>query len=206
MMSAVAGWLSSAFRSSRASPTGSPRHTRDGIASIPERSTARRYGKVFVHEKNSFQLVALASQPFESLFRASDSDLEARGARKMVADEKPGFPCRVSLADAEVGETVVLLSYTHHDVDSPYRGSGPIFVRAGARTAQPAAGEIPAMFLHRLLSVRAYDDAAMMVGAEVVEGTELEAAIRRLFSIENASYLHIHNARPGCFNCKVIRA
>jgi hypothetical protein len=124
----------------------------------------------------------------------------------VVVDEKPGYPCRVSLADAEVGETALLLPFTHHDVASPYRAGGPIYVRAGARTAQPALGEIPVMFRHRLLSVRAYDAAAMMIGADVVKGTELEAAIERQLANEKVRYLHLHNARPGCYNCCVVRA
>ncbi len=62
------------------------------------------------------------------------------------------------------------------------------------------------MFRHRLLSVRAYDAAAMLVGAQVVNGSELEDAIRHLFAIEEVSYLHIHNAGPGCYNCCVVRA
>jgi len=67
-------------------------------------------------------------------------------------------------------------------------------------------GEIPAMFRHRLLSIRAYDAAAMMVGAEVVKGSELEDAIQRQYANESVSYLHIHNAQPGCYNCHVVRA
>ena len=154
----------------------------------------------------SFQLIALPSEQFVSLFSQSDEQLQATGARRMIVDQKPGFPCRVSLVDAEVGETVILLPFTHHDVSSPYRASGPIYVRSGARTASPAVGEIPVMFRHRLLSIRAYDGAAMMVGAEVVKGSELEEAIRRLFADESVSYLHVHNAQPGCYNCSVVRA
>ena len=154
----------------------------------------------------SFQFVGLPAEPFAPLFTRSEAELDAVGARRMIVDEKPGFPCRVSLADAEVGETVVLLPFTHHDVATPYRASGPIFVRSGVQTAFPMAGEIPGMLTHRLLSVRAYDAAGMMVGAEVVEGSELAEAIRRLFSDAAASYLHVHNARPGCFNCRVVRA
>lgn len=155
---------------------------------------------------NSFQFIALPSEQFVSLFGQSDAELQAIGARRIIVDEKPGFPCRVSLADAEVGETVLLLPFTHHDVSSPYRASGPIFVRSGAMTANPAVGEIPAMFRHRLLSIRAYDSAAMMVAADVVKGSELEGVIHRLFANESASYLHIHNAQPGCYNCSVVRA
>lgn len=154
----------------------------------------------------AFRFVALPSEQFEPLWRRSDAELGALGMRRMIVDEKPGFPCRVSLADAEVGETVLLLPFVHHDVPSPYRASGPIFVRRGAATAQPAAGEIPVMFRHRLLSVRAYDSGAMMVGAEVVQGSALEDAIGRRFADERVSYLHIHNASPGCYNCRVVRA
>ena len=154
----------------------------------------------------SFRFVALKSERFDPLFEESDAELAAMGARRMVADEKPGFPCRVSLADAEVGETVLLLPFTHHDVASPYRASGPIFVRKGARMASPGGGEIPTMLVHRLLSVRAYDGAAMMLGADVVKGSEIEATVRRLLADPAVAYLHVHNAKPGCYNCSVVRA
>src|SRR5262245_28725735 len=156
--------------------------------------------------RNSFRLIALASEPFQALFSQSDAELGAQGIRRMVVDEKPGAPCRVSLADAEVGETVLLLNFAHHDVPTPYRGSGPIFVRAGARTAMPAPGEIPEMFRHRLLSVRAYDADAMLVASEVVQGTELEAASARFLADESVNYLHLHEAKPGCYDCRVERA
>src|SRR3990167_4313911 len=155
---------------------------------------------------SSFQFIALPSEPFTSLFKLSDGELQSIGARRMVVDNKPGFPCRVSLEDAEVGETVLLLPYTHHETTSPYKASGPIFVREKAKMLSPAVGEIPAMFRERLLSVRAYDAADMMIDADVVNGAELEQHIQRFFANEVVSYLHIHNARPGCYNCKEARA
>jgi len=154
----------------------------------------------------SFRIVSLPYGPFRQLFDHTDEELAALGARRMVADDKPGFPCRVSLKDAEVGETVMLLSYTHHDVDTPYRGTGPIFVRQGAEQATPAPGEIPEMLRQRLLSVRAYDAQGMLVASEVMEGALLDAAIRRQFEDRTVSYLDIHNAKPGCYNCRVVRA
>ena len=153
----------------------------------------------------SFRLIALPSEQFAALFKLSESELEAMGARRMTVDEKPGYPCRVSLADAEIGETVLLLPFTHHDVSSPYRASGPIFVREGVPTASPRADEIPTMFRHRLLSIRGYDASAMMLSAEVVNGSELEESIRRAFENDDVRYLHVHNARPGCYNCRVER-
>lgn len=154
----------------------------------------------------TFQFIALPHERFAPLFAQGDAELRRAGIRRMVVDAKPGFPCRVSLADAEVGETVLLLPFTHHDADSPYRASGPIFVRQGARTATPAPGEIPAMFHHRQLSVRAYDAGGMMVDASVIEGRDLDATIRRLLGRDDVAYLHVHNARPGCYNATVVRA
>ena len=153
----------------------------------------------------SFQIIALPAERFATLFRHNDAELQEIGARRMVVDDKPGFPCRVSLVDAELGETVILTPFVHHDVASPYRASGPIFVRSGAKTASPAVDEVPIMFRHRNLSLRAYDGAGMMVGAEVLNGRELETLVRRLFAAESVSYLHIHNAGPGCYNCRVVR-
>jgi hypothetical protein len=156
--------------------------------------------------RHSFRFAALPYEPFAPLFDADEATLGARGARLVVVEETPGTPCRVSLQDAEVGETVVLVPYVHHDVLSPYRASGPIFVRRGARTASPAPGEVPLLLRHRLLSLRGYDAAGMMVTAEVVQGTELEPALLRMLAEPAVDYLHVHHAKPGCFACRVERA
>lgn len=153
----------------------------------------------------SFQFIALPHEQFAPLFSRSDAELQAVGACRMVVDQKPGFPCRVSLVDAEIGETVLLINFTHHDVTTPYRGSGAIYIRNGASTVTPAVNEIPLMFTQRLLSVRGYDAGGMLVDTEVVNGGELKEAIGRQFSNETVNYLHIHNAAPGCFNCSIVR-
>ena len=156
--------------------------------------------------RSDFQFVALPIENFSHLFSMNDAELESHGARRMSVDSHPGYPCRVSLMDAPIGERVILTPFRHHDVDSPYQSAGPIFVRENAQTANPQVNEIPAMFHHRLLSVRAYDDTAIMKNARVVEGKSLEETIRDFFVTEVVSYLHIHNAGPGCFNCMVRRA
>lgn len=156
--------------------------------------------------KTSFRFVALPYEPFRPLFDLSDEDLASAGIFRVVVDQKPGTPCRVSLVDAEVGETVLLLPFTHHDVATPYRASGAIFVRKGARRAEPAVNETPPMFRHRCLSVRAYDAGGMLVDSTVVDGSGLDTAVRELFAKAGADYLHVHNAGPGCFNCVVERA
>ena len=155
--------------------------------------------------RHPFRLVALPFDLFELLRSLGDAELRARGVQRMRADEKPGFPCRVSLADAEVGEEVWLLPFAHHDVASPYRSSGPIFVRVDAVAARPGVNEVPAMIRTRLLSIRAYDADGTLIDSQVAEGRELEAHIERAFSDPRVAYLHLHNARPGCFNCRVER-
>ena len=156
--------------------------------------------------RSDFQFVALPIENFSHLFSMNDAELESHGARRMKVDSHPGYPCRVSLMDAPVSEQVILTSFRHHDVVSPYQSAGPIFVRENAQTAKPQVNEIPVMFHHRVLSVRAYDEAAMMKNARVVEGRALEETIREFFTTESISYLHIHNAGAGCFNCLVQRA
>ncbi len=153
-----------------------------------------------------FRITALPTEPFEPFFHMTDEQLAAAGAARMTADKKPGFPCRVSLADAEVGEEVVLLPFAHHEVGSPYRASGPIFVRKQAKMAAPVVNEVPQKLLTRLLSLRGYDRRAMMVGATVVEGAGVATALRQLFADEVVEYVHIHNAKPGCFACRADRA
>jgi hypothetical protein len=45
----------------------------------------------------------------------------------------------------------------------------------------------------------------MMTGREIVEGTDLEAAIARQFANGEAQYLHIHFAAAGCYAARVDR-
>ena len=153
-----------------------------------------------------FLVEPLPIEQFLPLFKLSDEELRKRSSKWLVADTKPGSPCRVSLVDAEVGERVLATTFMHHDVQSPYKASGPVFVRENAETANLAVNEIPAMFHHRLLSVRAYDSGGMMVDARVIQGTELQGSIVELFENSDVEYQQIHNANPGCFNCTVRRA
>ncbi len=154
----------------------------------------------------NFHVQALPVEPFSPLFALSDDELRSRDIRRVVADASGGFPCRVSLQDAAEGEHLLLLPYEHHSVDTPYRASGPIYVREDATQALPAADEIPQLLRRRMLSLRGYDSKGMMRSAEVVSGVELEAAIARLFAIERIAYLHAHYALPGCYACRVERA
>ena len=152
----------------------------------------------------SFRIIGLPAEPFAGLFSLADDELRARRAVRRVADAKPGFPCRVSLTDAEPGDEVVLVHYEHQPADSPYRSSHAVYVRAG-ETTYDRVDEVPEQLRLRLLSVRAFDGQGMLTGADVVDGRELEGLIDRLFADASAAYLHVHFARPGCYAARVER-
>lgn len=152
-----------------------------------------------------FRLSGLPEQPFAALFDLDDRELAVRHMRRMCADTSPGYPCRISLVDAAIGEELLLLPYEHLAEASPYRASGPIFVRRAARRATLAAGEIPASVSSRLISVRAYDAAHRMLHAEVCDGTALAPRLEQAFEDPAIAYLHLHNAKPGCYSCRVDR-
>ncbi|HUJ53893.1 MAG TPA: DUF1203 domain-containing protein [Steroidobacteraceae bacterium] len=154
----------------------------------------------------SFRISGLAASEFSGLFGLSDAELAARNACRVVADRHPGFPCRVSLVDAQPGERLLLVNYEHLPVTSPYRSRYAIYVRENASEAQLGVNEIPQVLQHRLLSLRAFDPAGMLLDADVVEGAALVPALERLLAPPQVAYLHVHNARPGCFAARVDRA
>ncbi len=78
-------------------------------------------------------------------------------------------------------------------------------MREGATEAAVFEDRVPESFLRRLLSVRAYDASGWMQASEVVEGTQLAQAIEGFFQRAEVAYLHLHNARPGCFAARVDR-
>jgi Protein of unknown function (DUF1203) len=154
----------------------------------------------------SFQLVGVPFETFSPLFLLCDQDLAALDAQRIIATENPGFPCRVSLEDAEIGEELLLLPFEHQPARSPYRASGPIFVRKAARQRSLAPGQLTDYVLLRLLSVRGYDSADLMIDQAICEGKSVEAAILRMFDNLQVTYIHLHNAMRGCFSCRVNRA
>jgi len=142
---------------------------------------------------------------FNQLFNLNKEELTSKGAVKTIVDEKPGYPCRVSLEDAEIGEDVILFPFQHHKTNSPYQSSGPIFVRKNAKSPNLDVNEIPKMLLTRLLSLRVYDEKGMMIDATTIEGEKLKNEIEVVFNNNSANYITIHNSSPGCYNCQVNR-
>ena len=154
----------------------------------------------------SFQIHALPATQFRPLFALSDSELANIKATRMVADAKPGYPCRISLVDAEVGEAVILVNFEHQPGESPYQASHAIFVREQAEQAFPTVDEVPDVLATRLISIRAFNKRHYMLAADVVDGVLLAEVIPAMLDDPAVDYLHLHNAKPGCFAARVTRA
>lgn len=154
----------------------------------------------------TYVIHALPLAAFTPLFDLDDGALLARGARRMTADEPNAAPCRVSLSDAEPGERLILVNHAHLDApSSPYRGSGPIFVREAAVESAPVIDAVPEMLSRRLLSVRVYDGDFQMIDADVVEGAELDARLTRWMADPALHEAHVHTARRGCYLARAAR-
>jgi hypothetical protein len=154
----------------------------------------------------SFRVVGLPSSLFRHLYGLSEGELAARGIEVKFADEMPGFPCRVSLRDAEPGTRMLLLNFEHQPAATPYRSAHAIFVQDGAEDVHPGVNEVPEVLARRTLSVRAFDQAGQMRDGVVVAGREAAQVFERLLSEPGTAYLHVHNAGRGCYAARVERA
>ena len=118
-----------------------------------------------------FRISGLPVEPFLPFFAMSDAELLTHGARRVVAkaEDAPLMqPCRVSLRDSRARRGVDPAALPHHVAPaSPYRASGPIFVREGVGETASFVNHVPEQQRKRLLSVRAYDAAGIMVDADV---------------------------------------
>src|SRR6516164_1272135 len=154
----------------------------------------------------SFRITGLPAENFAHLFALSDQELAAHEVVRRIADERtPGYPCRISLTDSQPGDELLLVNYEHHPDNSPYRMRFAVYVRKGEETYD-TVDEVPEQLRIRMLAARAFDADAMLVGWELVDGRQLEAAIEQLFSDPRAAYLHVHYAAPGCYAARIDRA
>ena len=105
----------------------------------------------------------------------------------MTVDAKPSFPCRVTLDDGDLGETMVLVNHVSHDGNGPYRASHAIFISESATDAADYRDEIPAALDRRILSLRGFDAAGMMTDAKLVQPGEADPASGRCWAIRRST-------------------
>lgn len=152
----------------------------------------------------SYIVRGLDPVPYQPLFGLSDEELAMRGVVRMTVTT-PTFPCRVSLTDRALGETVLLVNHVSHDVAGPYRASHAIFVTEGAEEAAEYVDRVPPVFEKRILSLRGFDKDGMMTDAILTQPGEADTGIRKLFENDDIVSIHAHNATRGCFAARIER-
>ena len=154
----------------------------------------------------AFRITGLSPEPFQPLFGLPDQELASLGIKRYIVDSKPGFPDRIEIKDAELGQSVLLLNYLSQPAETPYRASHAIFIREWATQPYDAVDQIPESMRIRLLSLRAFTDDGMMLNADVVDGRAIEPVVTRMFADLDVSYIHVHNAKQGCYSGRIDRA
>ena len=152
----------------------------------------------------TYRITGIDPAPYRHLFGLSDEELAAQGVVRMTVTN-PTFPCRVSLTDRAIGESVLLVNHVSHDVTNPYRASHAIFVTETEEAPAEYVDEVPPVFVPRVLSLRGFDKDGMMAEAILTQPGEADAGIRRLFDNAEIETIHAHNATRGCFAAKIER-
>lgn len=153
-----------------------------------------------------FRISGLCAERFQVFFGLPDQQLASLGIKRYIVDRQPGFPDRIEMKDAELGQSMLLLNHVCQPAETPYRASHAIFIREGAMQTYDAVDQVPESMRIRLLSLRAYSEDGMMIDADVAEGTAIEPIILRMFENPAVSYIHAHNARRGCYSGRIDRA
>lgn len=152
-----------------------------------------------------FRIQGLAVERFAHLFGLDDAALAAQGAKRCIADVYPGYPDRIEMRDANIGERLILVNYEHLPAASPYRSRHAVFVLENAHRCYSAENQVPEVIRRRMISLRAFDEADYMVTAQLVSGSEIEAQIEQMLANPKISYLHAHYAAPGCYAARIDR-
>jgi hypothetical protein len=151
----------------------------------------------------SFVITGLSPSDFSHLFGLPDEELSRQNIVRQTADKKPGYPCRITLEDAEPGETVLLLNHQSHDAATPYASRYAVFVREGAQQAATFRNELPPALQNRPIALRLFDASGMLVGADMGMNDELKAMIEAGLARPGVAYIHAHNAMHGCFVAEI---
>ncbi|HEX8380324.1 MAG TPA: DUF1203 domain-containing protein [Allosphingosinicella sp.] len=153
----------------------------------------------------AYRIEGLDRSAYEELLGLDDAELRGRNARRVTADSRPGFPCRVTLEDADPGESLILFNHVSNDVPTPFRSVYAIYVREKAAKPACYVDAIPPIFEGRALGLRGFDSEGMLRGALLAPPGEADAKIRALFERPEIETIHAHNAAAGCFAAKIVR-
>ena len=153
----------------------------------------------------SYCFEGLDPGPYRHLFSFDDAELAQQGIVRMTVDSPRGFPCRVTLTEAQPGDNVLLLNHASRTDAGPYRATHAIFVSESGSAAARYLDEIPPALATRQLSLRAFDAAGMMVAAMLTEPGAAEDGLLTLLDNPAVVEVDAHNAVRGCFAARARR-
>ena len=152
---------------------------------------------------SSFHIIPLPSEIADTARRAVNAG--AMDHALITVDTPESAPCRHCLRWAQPGERVILFPYAAIPSGHPYSETGPIFVHANECQRYTATNEYPAGFRNGR-TFRAYDSTYTIIDAQVLNGSEPEALIERLFQNPDTAFVDVRSVTRGCFTFRVQRA
>lgn len=152
-----------------------------------------------------FTIRGLDPARFRDLYGMDAVALAGRLARRVVVDAAFGYPDRVGMRDAAIGETLLLVHHVHQPAATPYRASHAVFVREGAEQVAECTNQVPPMLARRMLARHGFDREDTMTAAELVPGEAAAHMIEHLLARRDVTYLHAHFAVHGCFAVRIDR-
>ena len=150
----------------------------------------------------NFRIVPLATEVVEGARRAAATGVSDHVM--LTADSPNSYPCRHCLHWANPGERVILFTYASVPPGRPYSETGPIFVHVEPCERYDTIHEYPPDFRNGRV-FRAYDADYNMIDALVVNGSEPEVVIEKLFENPETKFLQARSVTRGCYTFGVER-
>jgi hypothetical protein len=151
---------------------------------------------------SSFRIVPLATEVAETARRVAASG--APDHTVVVADSPEGYPCRHCLRFAKPGERLILFPYASIPAGHSYSEVGPIFVHEQPCDRYSAIDKFPPD-LRAGRSMRAYNSNYDMIDAEVVNSSEPEAVVEKLFGKPETAFVDVRSVTRGCYTFRIQR-
>jgi uncharacterized protein DUF1203 len=152
---------------------------------------------------STFRIIPLPTEVADAARRAAAAG--AADHAVITADSSTGYPCRHCLRWAQPGERVVLFPYASIPPGHPYSETGPIFVHVEPCERYAATHEYPANFRNGRV-MHAYNSTFDMIDAEVIDGSEPESVIEKLFQNPETAFVDARSVTRGCFTFRMQRA
>ena len=153
-----------------------------------------------------WQVKNIEQEICDRMFRMSNQELQQNNAVKRIIKEPFSAPCRLTLTDMNPGDEAILFNYFHHNVDSPYRAMGPVFVKCNSKKCKLSTNTLPEIVLpQRRFSIRSFDVNSMTIDAEIVLGENFRSYVDEKFQNKDVNYLQIHFAAYGCWAFDIFR-